>query len=382
MRCIPRHMISLSDNYIDTEDVEAVTDVIKSGWFTEGRKVKGFEDSFAQYVGTKYAIAVNSCTAALHLALASIDIKDGDEVIVPSLSFVATANCVLYQRAKPVFAEIDLKTYCLDVNDVQDRVTKKTKAVIPVHFAGHPADMDPLMELAEDYNLKVVADSAHAVGATYKGKKTGSLGHVSCFSFFSNKNMTTGEGGMLTTNDNEVAKKVSLMKSHGMDKGHWERYQRASWKYDILTLGFNFRMNEMQAAMGISQLKKLDHMNSLRIKNANRYNSLLKKNRNIIAPCVAKNMKHVFYLYVVRLADSVEKQRDEVIEGLRRRNIYAGVHYQPIHLFTYYKRKLGDNKRELPITEKVASKIISLPMHQNLGTKQIEYITTTLNEII
>lgn len=377
----PQNMISLSDNYIDYADVRAVSSVVRSGWFTEGKKVSEFEHAFAKYVGTKYAIAVSSCTSALHLALAAMNIKDGDKVIVPSLSFVATANCVLYQRSKPVFAEIDPTTYCLDPNDVQEKVDKKTKAIIPVHFAGHPADMKPLMDLAEDHNLKIIEDSAHAVGAVYKGKKTGSLGHVGCFSFFSNKNMTTGEGGMITTNDYEIARKVSLMKSHGMSESRWERYKKASWRYDVITLGFNLRMNEMQAALGISQLKKLDHMNDLRIRNSSKYTRLL-KNKYIVTPHVMKDIKHVFYLYVIRLKEQVGVSRDEVIEKLKQKNIYAGVHYPPIHLFSFYRNEFGYRGGELPVTERISNTVISLPMHQKLSNKEIDYIAKELIELV
>jgi len=374
-------MISLSDNYIDDADVRAVSSVVRSGWFTEGKKVSEFEYAFAKYVGTKYAVAVSSCTSALHLALAAMNIKDGDKVIVPSLSFVATANCVLYQRAKPVFAEIDPTTYCLDPNDVQEKVDKKTKAIIPVHFAGHPADMKPLMDLAEDYDLKIIEDCAHAVGALYKRDKTGSLGDVGCFSFFSNKNMTTGEGGMITTNDIEIARKVRLMKSHGMNRSRWERYQQASWRYDVIALGFNLRMNEMQAALGISQLKKLDHMNDLRIRNASKYTRLL-KNEYIVTPKVMKDIKHVFYLYVIRLTEQVGAPRDEVIEKLKQKNIYAGVHYPPIHLFSLYRNEFGYRGGELPVTERISNTVISLPMHQKLSNKEIDYIAKELIELV
>jgi dTDP-4-amino-4,6-dideoxygalactose transaminase len=310
-----------------------------------------------------------------------MNIKDGEKVIVPSLSFVATANCVLYQRAKPVFAEIDPTTYCLDPNDVQQKIDKKTKAIIPVHFAGHPADMKPLMELAEDYDLKIIEDNAHAAGALYKGNKTGSLGDVGCFSFFSNKNMTTGEGGMITTNDDEIARKVNLLKSHGMNKSQWERYQQASWKYDVVSLGFNFRMNEMQAALGISQLKKLDHMNDLRIRNAFKYTGLLKK-EHIVLPNVMKNAKHVFYLYVIRLTEEVRASRDEVVEKLKQKNIYVGVHYPPIHLFSFYRNQFGYLGGELPVTEQISNRIVSLPMHQKLGDKEIGYIAKELIELL
>jgi len=377
----PHGMIPLSDTYIDEADVRAVSSVVRSGWFTEGEKVSEFENAFAKYVGTKYAIAVNSCTSALHLALAAINIQDGDKVIVPSLSFVATANCVLYQRGKPVFAEIDPTTYCLDPSDVQEKIDTKTKAIIPVHFAGHPADMKPLTELAENYNLKIIEDSAHAVGALYRGNKTGSLGDVGCFSFFSNKNMTTGEGGMITTNDDEIARKARLMKSHGMTKGHWERYQQASWMYDVIALGFNFRMSEIQAALGISQLKKLDYMNDLRVRNALKYTSLL-KNKYIVTPHVMKDVKHVFYVYVIRLTEEASMSREEVIEKLKQNNIYAGVHYPPIHLFSFYRSQFGHREGELPVTEEVSNRVISLPMHQNLSDKEIEYVAKRVIEIV
>lgn len=375
-------MIELSNNFTDDDDLRAVSEVVRSGWFTEGPNVARFEKAFAAYIGTKYAIATSSCTSALHLALRALGIQERDEVIVPSLSFVATANSVVYQRAKPVFAEIDPKTFCLDPDDVQNRITQRTKAIIPMHYAGHPTDMKPLVELAEDYDLYVIEDSAHAIGALYNGRRTGSLGNAGCFSFFSNKNMTCGEGGMMTTDDEEIARKARLMKTHGLDKGHWERYQTNSWRYDVVTLGFNYRMNEMEAALGISQLKKLDHMNDLRIQNSQRYSALLRGNKYFSTQAVKSNVKHVYYLYVVQLKPEYEDIRDQVIEELKIQKIHAGVHYPPIHLSSFYKRKFGYREGQYPVTEAIAHRIISLPMHQRLTAHEIEHIVAELKSVL
>lgn len=375
-------LIELSSNFTDEDDVRAVSEVVRSGWFTEGPNVAEFEKAFAAYVETKHAIATSSCTTALHLTLRALKIKERDEIIVPSLSFVATANSVVYQGARPVFAEIDPKTFCIDPDDVQNRITQRTKAIIPMHYAGHPVDMKPLVEIAEDYDLYVIEDSAHAVGALYNGRRTGSLGNAGCFSFFSNKNLTCGEGGMITTDDEEIARKARLMKTHGMDKGHWERYKTSSWKYDVITLGFNYRMNEMEAALGISQLKKLDHMNDLRIQNSQRYSTLLKGNKHFLTQAVKSNVKHVYYLYVVQLKPEYEEIRDQIIEELKMQDIYAGVHYPPIHLFSFYKKKFGHREGQYPVTEAIARRIISLPMHQRLTAREIEHIVSKLKSVL
>ncbi|MFQ6055841.1 MAG: DegT/DnrJ/EryC1/StrS family aminotransferase, partial [Methanosarcinales archaeon] len=304
--------------------------------------------------------------AALHLTMKSIGIKSGDEVILPSFTFVATANCVLYQGGKPIFVEINPETWNIDPQDIQEKINPKTKAIIVVHYAGQPVEMDEINELAKDHKLFVIEDAAHAAGAEYKNKKAGSLGDIGCFSFFSNKNMTTGEGGMLTTNNKEIERKLRLMRSHGFSRGHWERYgKKDSWKYDILELGHNYRMSEINAALGIEQLKKLDEMNKKRVENAKLLITLLKDIKSLKTQKIEEYAKHVFYIFPTLLDTHIS--RDDFIEKLRSRNIEAGVHYQPIHLFTLYKKLFGYKGGELPITEKISNQIFTLPMHQNLN---------------
>jgi dTDP-4-amino-4,6-dideoxygalactose transaminase len=375
-------MIRLSDNYTDLNDIKAVGRVVKSGWFTQGPRVEEFEKKFAEYIGVKYAIAVNSCTAALHLAIKSIGIKTGDEVIVPSLSFVATANCVLFVGGKPVFAEIDPDTLNIDPEYIEKKINSKTKAIIPVHFAGMPAEMDLINKVANENNLFVIEDDAHAIGAKYRDKMTGNLGDIGCFSFYSNKNITTGEGGMLTTNDKKIAEVVKMTRTHGMSKSLWERIdKKASWNYDIVELGYNYRMNEMGAALGIEQLKKLEKMNKKRIRNAKMLTNLLKGVNEIIIPKVEKHVKHVFYIFPIRMTNT-KISRDDFIEKLRINGIEAGVHYPLIHLFTLYRKLFGHKTGDLPITETVSQQLVTLPMHQKLNKKEIKYVANTVKAIL
>jgi len=375
-------MIRLSDNYTDRNDIKAVEKVIKSGWFTQGPCVEKFEKIFAEYIGVKYAIALNSCTAALHLAIKSIGIKPGDEVIVPSLSFVATASCVLFEGGRPIFAEIDPETLNIDPEDIEKKINSRTKAIIPVHFAGMPAEMDLINEIGKKYNLIVIEDSAHAIGAEYKEKMVGNLGNIGCFSFYSNKNMTTGEGGMLTTNEKKIAEIVKMIRSHGMSKSLWERIgKKASWNYDIVELGYNYRMNEIGAALGIEQFKKLEKMNKKRIKNAKMLTNLLKNVDGLFIPKVKKNVKNVFYIFPIRIVDA-KISRDDFIEKLRMNSVEAGVHYPPIHLFTLYRKLFGYKPGDLPITEKIFKQLVTLPMHQNLKKKEIEYVANTVKSLL
>jgi dTDP-4-amino-4,6-dideoxygalactose transaminase len=375
-------MIRLSDNYTDLNDIKAVGRVVKSGWFTQGPRVEEFEKKFAEYIGVKYAIAVNSCTAALHLAIKSIGIKNGDEVIVPSLSFVATANCVLFEGGRPVFAEVNPDTLNIDPEDIEKKISIKTKAIIPVHFAGMPAEMDSINKIANENNLFVIEDDAHAIGAKYKDKMTGNLGDIGCFSFYSNKNITTGEGGMLTTNDKKFAEIVKMARTHGMSKSLWERIdKKASWNYDIVELGYNYRMNEMGAALGIEQLKKLEIMNKKRIRNAKMLTNLLKGINEIVIPKVEKHVKHVFYIFPIRMTNT-KISRDDFIEKLRINGIETGVHYPPIHLFTLYRKLFGYKPGDLPITETVSQQLVTLPMHQKLNKKEIKYVANTVKAIL
>lgn len=330
-----------------------------------------FEMKFAEYVGVKHAIAVCNGTAALHTALVALEVGPGDEVIVPSFTFIATSNSVLYQRAKPVFVDIDPHTYNVDVNEIEKKVTKKTKAIIPVHYAGQPADMDPINEVAEKYGLSVIEDSAEAHGSLYKGKKAGSLGSLACFSFYPNKGMTTGEGGMITTNDEEVAEKVRMIRSHGQDR-----------RYHHVILGYNYRMTDFQAALGLVQLKRLDWVNSKKVKAARRYNNLFIEigEDKIITPYVAPNVTHTYMFYSIRFKNN--EMRNFIMRALEESLVETRIAFPPVHLQPLYRSLLKYKESFLPVTEEVADTILSLPIYPHITRNDQNYIVSIIERCL
>ena len=336
---------------------KAVLETLESGWYILGEKVKEFEHKFANFCGVKHAIAVSSGTAAIFLTLLAYGIGPKDEVIIPSFSFIATASPVLNIGAKPVFVDIDLETYNLDSNDIALKLSKKTKAIIPVHLYGHSADMDPIMEIASDNNLVVIEDACQAHGAEYKGRNIGGLSHAACFSFYPSKNMTVcGDGGIVTTNNEETAEKIRKLRNHGRSE-----------KYVHEIIGYNMRFNEIQAAIGIKQLEKLPTWIKARRRIAEKYTKNLSD--LIITPIENKWAKHVYYMYVIRT-----KKRDELQKYLTNRGISTGIHYPlPIHEQPAILKTLGP-KQTLENTELCAKEVLSLPMFPQLSKSEIEYI--------
>lgn len=362
--------IPMANPNLGEEEAKAVYDVVKSGWLNEGKKVAEFEKSFAEYIGTKHAVAFFNGTVALHAVLHALGIKPGDEVIVPSFTFISTANSVLFTGAKPVFADIDEKTFNISPEDVVEKITRKTKAIIPVHYGGQAADMTPLMELAEDSRLFLVEDAAEAHGAKYKGQKVGSFGNAGMFSFTPTKNITTGEGGMITTNDSKLAENLRLLKNHGQIA-----------QYNHIMLGYNYRMTEMQGAMGIEQLKKLPDIILKKQKNQEYVSKKISQINGIEPPFVASDRNHVYMIYTIK----IDKQilgigRDQFSTKLNEKGIASKIYFPPVHIQKLYK----DLKYNisLPVTEEVHNKILSLPCYSKLNIDELDYIITTINEII
>jgi len=365
--------------WITEEDKNAVLKALSSRWLTGGPKVREFERMFAQYIGVKHAIATSSCTTALHLVMRALDIKQGDEVVVPVLTFAATANAPIFCGAKPVFADVDEKTLNISPMDVLNRITNRTKAIIIVHYGGQPCDMNEILEVARDHRLFVVEDCAHALGATYYNKKVGSIGIAGAFSFYPTKSITTLEGGMITTNDDEIAKKAKLVREHGMTKNALEREREARWFYDVVDLGYNDRMSDVQAALGISQLKRIEEINRRRITVAQHYNEGLSKIGGIVIPYVAENRTHVYHLYVARvIKGEYGLSRDELYSALSRNNIGLGVHYTPLHLLTYYKENFKPGN--FPIAEHVYKEILSLPIFPTMSREEVYYVVSKIKE--
>ncbi len=367
-------MIPINRPILDVEEMRAVAKVIRSGILTNkrgsGQRVVLFESSFANYVGTKFAVAVNSGTAALHVALLAAGVGKGDEVILPSFTFVATAEMVALTGARPVFVDIDPTSYCIDPEEVEATITSRTKAVIPVHLYGLPVDMDPLIDLAEDNNLIVIEDAAQAVGAEYKGKRTGNLGHIGCFSFYGSKSMVTGEGGMVTTNSREFADAAATVRNHG-----------ESSLYQTSMLGHNYRMPELEAAIGYVQLKKLPKFLEERSKNADFLRENFSLSDDLQLPFEPSSSRHGWYVYTVRLKGANSARRNGVVIRIRERRVDCQIYYpRPVHKQTYYRKKFDSIK--LPKTETAARQVFSLPIHPSLGTNELKRIVNAVKSAI
>ncbi|MFQ6072442.1 MAG: DegT/DnrJ/EryC1/StrS family aminotransferase [Methanosarcinales archaeon] len=361
-------MISIAQPIIENNEINAVVEVLKSGVIAQGPKVKEFESAFSEYIGTEYAIAVSSGTSALHISLLAHGIGSGDEVITTPFTFIATANSILFTGATPVFADISEDTYNIDPDCILEKISPKTKAILPVHLYGQSAEMSAIMDLAEDHNLIVVEDACQAHGSEYNTKKVGSFAN-GCFSFYPTKNIATGEGGMITTNDPEINKKTKMIRDHGSK----ERYL-----HEIL--GFNLRMTDISAAIGLAQLKKLDTFNKTRQENAKYLTNKLKHIKGIITPFIKDNCKHVFHQYTIRVTEDFGISRDQLVKILNNKGIGTGVYYPiPINKQPLYQ-KLG-YKDNIPISEKVAKQVISLPIHPKITKKDLDYISEIIKKL-
>ena len=349
-------MISISKPEIGKEEIEAVKAVLESGMLAQGALVEEFEDRFASLLGVEYAIATNSGTAALHTALASAGIKSGDEVITTAFSFFATASCVLMQGAKPIFVDIDPRTYNINPEKVEREISERTKAIIPVHLYGQPCDMKELMEIAEEHQLLVIEDAAQAHGAMYRGRMVGSIGDIGVFSFYSTKNIITGEGGMITTNDEKIAEKARMIRNHGQK----ERYIHEC-------LGYNYRMTDIAAAIGLVQLQKLEIFNARRISNARYYNERL----NLSGPYVAPSVKHVFHQYTIRV-----RARDRFLQHLEDHGIGYGIYY-PVPL---PRQPVFHSDTYCPEAETASAEVVSLPVHPALNRDDIKRVAEVVNQ--
>jgi dTDP-4-amino-4,6-dideoxygalactose transaminase len=373
--------ISLSELNFDDRERKVVDRVIKSRWLTMGATVEKLERGFAQAMGAKHAIAVSSGTAALHLAVRALDIKAGDEVIVPSLSFVASSNAVLYAEATPVFVDITgLDDFNLSCSDLEKKITRRTKALVVVHYGGYLADMEGIKRIAKKHRLLIIEDAAHAIGADLNHRMAGTLGHVGCFSFFSNKNLATGEGGMVTTNSSRLARKLRLLRSHGMTSMTLDRHKGHAYSYDVVELGYNYRMTEISAALGILQLKKLSLANRKRKVLTEFYMKNLRDLKGLSIPFQDYPRNSSSHLFPILLDERVS--REKFIELLRREGIQSSIHYPPIHKFSFYQRNLKGGKVKLPLTEYVGEHEVSLPLYPLLKKKEVEFVCNRIKRIL
>lgn len=365
-------MISVFKPSYGKEEFEAVKKVMESGWVGLGPKTQEFEEAFAKYIGVKYAVALNSCTAALHLAMLVMDIKGGDVLTTP-ITFVSTNHAILYNNATPIFCDVEPDTLNISFKKIEKNITKNTKAIVTVHYGGHPCDMDPIIKLAKSRGIKVVEDAAHGCGGEYKGRKIGTLGDIACFSFHAVKNLATGEGGMITTNDQKIYERLKKLRWLGINKGTWDReiseehsnVKKYSWYYDVEEVGFKCHLNDIPAAIGLIQLKRLDKMNDVRRKLSFRYNELFKGVGDIETPAVKEYAKSAHHNYVIKT-----EKRDGLNAYLQEKGVSTGVHYIPNYHYRMYK----NCKADCPVVEKAWKKLLTLPLYPDLTLKEQDRI--------
>ena len=372
---IPFHKTHTTD-----EELNAAIEAIKSGWLTMGPKTVEFENAFKSYIGSSEAVSMNSATAALHLALKATGLQRGDEVIVPTTTFVATAEVVTYFDAVPVLCDIEESTHNIDVSKIEALITDKTKAIIPVHFAGQACDMDELYVIAEKYDLKIIEDAAHAIPSSYKGVKIGNLTgtDVTCFSFYATKTLSTGEGGMATTNNPTYAKSMKINRLHGISKDAWDRYTaKGSWFYEIVDNGNKYNTTDINAALGLVQLKKQEMLREKRNQIALRYDEAFKDNKNIVIPFVKSDRETSWHLYVIKIDN-----RDEVIEKLKEEDVGCSVHFIPIHKHPYYKDKYAYVNADYPIANSVFDRSLSLPIYPDMTEEEIAYVIEKVKKVV
>jgi dTDP-4-amino-4,6-dideoxygalactose transaminase len=369
---------------ITEAETAEVVDTLRSGWLTTGPKTKEFERRFAEYVGARHAIAVNSCTAGLHLALAAAGIGEGDEVITTPLTFCATANVIIHQRATPILADVREDDFNINPEEVERRITPRTKAIIPVHLAGQPCEMDEILRIAEKHHLLVIEDAAHAVGAKYNGRMIGTIGDVTAFSFYATKNLTTAEGGMITTDNQGLAEKMRILSLHGISADAWKRYTvEGSWYYEVLYPGYKYNMTDIQASLGIHQLARLEGFIQTRARYAQMYTEAFSEMPEIIIPQVGPKVRHAWHLYVIRInRERLKINRAQFIEALRTENIGASVHFIPLHLHPFYQEQYGFEKGDFPVAEAVYENIISLPFYTKMTAQDVEDVIEAVRHTV
>jgi perosamine synthetase len=360
--------------WINNDDKKAVLNALNHRWLTDGPMLKKFERKFASYIKSKFAIGTGSATQSLHLSLRSLDIGVGDEVIVPTFTFASTANAVIYCGAKPIFADVDVDTFNINPKEIEKKITKKTKAVIIVHYGGQSCDMDEILLITKKHKIHLVEDCAHSLGSKYRNSFCGSLGITGNFSFYPTKIITTGEGGMVTTRNQLVSKKIKLLRSQGMSIQATEREKSSKWGYDIIDLGYNYRLDEIRSSLGFSQLNRIAQINNSRKKIASKYDQKLKKFKGIITPSIKDNRNHIYHLYTIRITEEYPLSRDELYDKLSKNGIGSSVQYTPLHLMSYYSKKYHLNKKIFPNANLLKNQVLSLPIFPQMTLKQINYV--------
>jgi dTDP-4-amino-4,6-dideoxygalactose transaminase len=381
---LPEEFIPIARPDVSEEEIAEVIDSLRSGWITYGPKTQQFEAEFAEAVGTKHAVALNSCTAGMHLALIAAGVGPGDEVITTPITFSATVNVIVHVGATPILADICIDDLNIDPDAVAAKITPRTKAIMPMHYGGQACRMDELMELARRHSLKVIEDAAHAAGAAYKGRPIGCIGDAAAFSFYPTKNMTTSEGGMLTTNDGELAEMTRMLRKHGLSTDAWKRHRPdGNSFYDVVAPGFNYAMTDLQAAIGRGQLKRLPEFNARRSEIAASYNAGLEGIEEIETPVTRPEVTHGWHLYVIRLKlEGLRIDRNQFEQQLRARKIGTSVNFIPIHYHTYYREGFGFTKGDYPVAEDAFERMLSLPMFPGMTDADVDRIVAAVEEIV
>jgi len=378
---IRENFLPLSRPSIGDREIDGVVECLKSGWITTGPACKAFEDNFCELTGASHAVSLSSATAGMHLVLLALGIGEGDEIITPSMTFASTVNMIVMLGARPVFVDIHHDTLNMNPELLEEKISPKTKAIIPVHFAGAPVDMDRILEIAERYNLIVIEDAAHAVGTYYKGVHAGGFGHIAIFSFHPIKNITSGEGGMITHNDEKLEKQLRLLRFHGIERDAWKRYGKGgNPEYDIHQPGFKYNLPDMQAALGLAQLSRLNEINCRRAEIAALYRGGLKDSAGLELPGIPEYPHvHAWHLFIIKV---LSMDRGLFMEKLSEYNIGYGLHFPACHLLNYIKKQFGNGEGMLPETERAAGKIISLPLFPDMVDDDVSYVCEAIKEIL
>ena len=378
VRQVPFHRPSFDDR-----ELKAIEEVLRSGWITTGERTREFERRFAEYVGATHAVAVNSCTAGLHLALAAEGIGAGDEVITTPYTFVATVETICYLGARPVFVDVDPATRNIDPAAIEAKITPRTRAIVPVHIAGLPCDMDPILELAAARGIPVLEDAAHSLPASYRGRRIGSISRATAFSFYATKNLTTAEGGMLTTEDADLAVRYRRLSLHGITADGWKRYRLGGkWFYEVVEMGYKYNLTDIAAAMGLVQLDKLDAFDARRHEIARAFREKLSDLPDLALPVEPEHVRHAWHLYIVGLTAKARVSRETLIERLTERGVGTSVHFIPAHLHPYYASHLGHRRGDFPRAEAAFECAVSLPLYPAMTDEDVDYVAAAVREAL
>ncbi|MFC1513937.1 DegT/DnrJ/EryC1/StrS family aminotransferase [candidate division KSB1 bacterium] len=379
-----KNTVQFHKSWIGKEEEQEIIETLRSGWLTTGERTRRFEQEFADYTESKFAVGLNSCTAGLFLALKAFDIKPGDEVITTPMTFTATANVILHCGAKPVFVDIDPADLNIDTEKISEAVTIRTKAVIPVHFRGYPCKMDEIVRIAGNNGLIVIEDAAHAIESRYKEKKIGSIGHASCFSFYPNKNMTTGEGGMLTTNNENIASRVRMLSNHGLSRDSWLRYTPSGKPvYEVIEPGYKYNMFDIQAALGLHQLRKIDEFWRRRKQIVEKYDQAFADFPQLSIPEEEKDWKNAYHIYTLKLVkDQLSITRDELLDKLKEKGIGVSVHFRALHLQKFYRDKFNFTPESFPVASDISERIFSIPLYPKLTDEEVDHVINSVAGVI